>query len=87
MEAATSSGSSSRQILFKVQLPVARPALQLASNQAIILVLSMVVVGGIVGGQALGYNVVAGLAQNRPVRHSVSRRVSPWSSSASRWTG
>ena len=64
MEAATSSGSTSRQILFKVQLPVARPALQLASNQAIILVLSMVVVGGIVGGQALGYNVVAGLAQN-----------------------
>jgi glycine betaine/proline transport system permease protein len=64
MEAATSSGSTSRQILFKVQIPVARPALQLASNQAIILVLSMVVVGGIVGGQALGYNVVAGLAQN-----------------------
>ena len=58
-------GASSRQRLTKVQLPVARPALQLAANQAVILVLSMVVVGGLVGGQALGYDVVAGFSQNR----------------------
>ena len=64
MEAATSSGADNRQLLLKVQLPVARPALQLATNQAVIFVLSMVVVGGIVGGQALGYDVVAGFAQN-----------------------
>ena len=30
-----------------------------------ILVLSMVVVGGLVGGGALGYDVVAGFSQNR----------------------
>jgi glycine betaine/proline transport system permease protein len=65
IEAATSSGSTSRQLLTKVQLPVAGPALQLAANQAVILVLSMVVVGGLVGGQALGYDVVAGFSQNR----------------------
>jgi glycine betaine/proline transport system permease protein len=64
-EAAVSSGASSRQRLTKVELPVARPALQLALNQAVILVLSMVVVGGLVGGQALGYDVVAGFSQNR----------------------
>ncbi len=64
IEAATSSGTTSQQLLTKVQLPVARPAIQLATNQALILVLSMVVVGGLVGGQALGYNVVAGFAQN-----------------------
>jgi glycine betaine/proline transport system permease protein len=65
VEAATSSGVNSRQLLTKVQLPVARPALQLATNQAVILVLSMVVVGGLVGGGALGYDVVAGFVQNR----------------------
>jgi glycine betaine/proline transport system permease protein len=63
IEAATSSGSTARQILTKVQLPVARPALQLAANQAVILVLSMVVVGGLVGGGALGYDVVSGFSQ------------------------
>jgi glycine betaine/proline transport system permease protein len=65
IEAATSSGSTGGQLLTKVQLPVAGPALQLAANQAVILVLSMVVVGGLVGGQALGYDVVAGFSQNR----------------------
>jgi glycine betaine/proline transport system permease protein len=64
IEAATSSGSNSWQLLTKVQLPVARPALQLAANQAVILVLSMVVVGGLVGGGALGYDVVSGFSQN-----------------------
>jgi glycine betaine/proline transport system permease protein len=63
IEAATSSGSTARQILTKVQLPVARPAMQLAANQAVILVLSMVVVGGLVGGGALGYDVVSGFSQ------------------------
>ncbi|CAN5454556.1 ABC transporter permease subunit [soil metagenome] len=64
IEAATSYGVTGWQLLSKVQLPVARPALRLAANQAIILVLSMVVVGGLVGGQALGYNVVAGFSRN-----------------------
>lgn len=64
IEAATSSGTTSRQLLTNVQLPVARPAIGLAVNQCLILVLSMVVVGGLVGGQALGYNVVAGFVRN-----------------------
>jgi glycine betaine/proline transport system permease protein len=63
VEAATSSGSSTWQIISKVQLPLARRALTLAANQGLIYVLSMVVVGGLVGAGALGYLVVAGFSQ------------------------
>jgi glycine betaine/proline transport system permease protein len=65
IEAATSTGATSWQLLTKVQLPAARGAILLATNQAVILVLSMVVVGGLVGGGALGYDVVAGFSQGR----------------------
>ncbi|HKT01002.1 MAG TPA: ABC transporter permease subunit [Rugosimonospora sp.] len=64
VEAATSSGSSSWQIITKVQLPLARRALTLAANQGLIYVLSMVSVGGLVGAGALGYLVVAGFTQS-----------------------
>jgi len=63
VEAATAAGSTRRQLLWKVQLPMARPALLLAANQGIVMVLAMVVVGGLVGAGALGYDVVAGFAQ------------------------
>lgn len=65
IEAATMSGASGWQLLVKVRIPAARGALLLAGNQAVILVLSMVVVGGLVGGGALGYDVVAGFSQAR----------------------
>jgi glycine betaine/proline transport system permease protein len=63
VEAATAAGSSTWQIITKVQLPMARGALTLATNQGLIYVLSMVVVGGLVGAGALGYDVVAGFSQ------------------------
>jgi glycine betaine/proline transport system permease protein len=63
VEAARSAGSTPRQLLWKVQLPMARGGLLLAANQGIVMVLSMVVVGGLVGAGALGYDVVAGFAQ------------------------
>jgi glycine betaine/proline transport system permease protein len=63
VEAATAAGSSSWQTIGKVQLPMARRALLLATNQGLIYVLSMVVVGGLVGAGALGYLVVAGFSQ------------------------
>ena len=64
VEAANSVGSSSWQVISKVQLPVARRAITLAVNQGLIYVLAMVVVGGLVGAGALGYDVAAGFAQS-----------------------
>jgi glycine betaine/proline transport system permease protein len=64
LEAARSTGATPRQLLWKVQLPMARPAILLAANQGIILVLAMVVVGGLVGAGALGFDVVVGFSKS-----------------------
>lgn len=63
IEAATSAGASRRQMIFKVQLPMARRSLLVALNQGVVLVLAVVVIGGLVGAQALGFDVVAGFSQ------------------------
>jgi glycine betaine/proline transport system permease protein len=63
VEAATAAGATSSQILFKVQLPMARRAILLAANQGIIQVLAMVVVAGLVGAGGLGFDVVTGFSQ------------------------
>jgi len=64
VEAARSVGTNTWQMITKVQLPMAREALVLATNQGLIYVLSMVVIGGLVGAGALGYDVVAGFRQS-----------------------
>ncbi|MGQ4267350.1 ABC transporter permease [Nocardiopsis changdeensis] len=64
LEAAASQGSTRWQLLTKVELPLARGSLLLAVNQGLILVLSMVVMGALVGAGSLGFDVVFGLAQN-----------------------
>ncbi|MGI5282038.1 ABC transporter permease subunit [Nonomuraea polychroma] len=65
VEAATSAGASTWQLISKVQLPMARSGVTLAASQGLIYVLSMVVVGGLVGAGALGYDVVAGFSQHQ----------------------
>ncbi|CAK7281577.1 ABC transporter permease [Streptomyces misionensis] len=63
LESARSLGATGRQQLWQVQLPLARRALLLAVNQGVVLVLAVVIIGGLVGGGALGYDVAYGLAQ------------------------
>lgn len=64
VEAAVSAGTGRWQMVTKVQLPMARASLVLAANQGLIYVLSMVVIGGLVGAGALGYDVVGGFRQS-----------------------
>lgn len=63
VEAAESTGSTSWQMITKVQVPMSKAALVLATNQGLLYVLSVVVIGGLVGGGGLGYLVVAGFSQ------------------------
>jgi glycine betaine/proline transport system permease protein len=60
IEAATAAGSTTRQIITKVQLPAAKKSILLAANQGMIYVLAVIVIGGFVGAGALGYLVILG---------------------------
>jgi len=65
IEAASSMGATRRQVLTKVQLPQAWRSIMLGVNQMILLVMSMVVIAGLVGGGALGVDVVYGLTKGQ----------------------
>jgi glycine betaine/proline transport system permease protein len=64
IEAAASFGASRRQVLRGVQLPLALPAIVLALNQVIMMVLSMVVIAGMTGSGALGFEAVRALTRS-----------------------
>ncbi len=64
LEASRASGATTWQEITKVQLPMARGAIVLAANQGLLYVLAMVVIGGLAGAQALGYDVVLGFSRS-----------------------
>jgi glycine betaine/proline transport system permease protein len=64
IEASRSTGSTTWQEITKVQLPMSRSSVVLATNQGLLYVLAMAVIGGMVGAGALGYDVVLGFSRS-----------------------
>ncbi len=63
LEAGEAFGATRRQLLFKVELPHAMPAIMAGLTQCIMLSLSMVVIAALVGADGLGKPVVRALNQ------------------------
>ena len=61
VEAALAFGATSRQVLVKVQIPLALPTIMAGLNQTIMMALSMVVIAALIGAGGLGAPVVLGL--------------------------
>ncbi|OZM56810.1 glycine/betaine ABC transporter [Lottiidibacillus patelloidae] len=62
VEAARAFGSTSWQMLVKVQLPMAVPTIMAGINQTIMLALSMAVIASMIGAPGLGSEVLAGIS-------------------------
>jgi glycine betaine/proline transport system permease protein len=60
-EAAVAFGVNRRQLLFGVELPLARPSIMAGLNQTIMMALSMIVVASMIGARGLGEQVLNGI--------------------------
>jgi glycine betaine/proline transport system permease protein len=61
VEAGVAFGCTPRQLLFKVQIPIAAPSIMAGVNQNIMLSLSMVVIASMIGAGGLGTVVLSGI--------------------------
>ncbi|RUT77896.1 ABC transporter permease [Ancylomarina longa] len=65
VEATTAFGATPKQLLFKVQIPLAMPTILAGVNQTIMMALSMVVIASMIGAKGLGEIVLQGISQLR----------------------
>jgi len=63
IEASRSFGASSKQMLWKVQIPVAMPTIMAGINQTLMLALSMVVIASMIAVGGLGQMVLRGIGR------------------------
>lgn len=63
IEAATVAGCTSRQMFWRVQLPLALPEIMLGLNQTLLLALSMIIICAMIGTRDLGQEVFIALAK------------------------
>jgi glycine betaine/proline transport system permease protein len=68
VEASEMFGSTKRQTLFKVQLPMAMPTIMTGVNQTIMMALGIVVLATLLGAGGLGQEVMDGLSKRRTGR-------------------
>lgn len=61
LEASRSFGASRKQILWKVQLPLALPNIMAGINQTTMMSISMVVIASMIGARGLGEQVLMGI--------------------------
>ncbi|HEY5663318.1 MAG TPA: ABC transporter permease subunit [Ilumatobacter sp.] len=64
IEASQTFGATPRQTLLGVRLPLAAPTIMAGVNQVIMMVLAMVIITGLVGGGALGFETVRALQRS-----------------------
>jgi len=64
IEASRTFGATPRQTMYGVRLPLAAPTIMAGVNQVIMMVLAMVIIAGLVGGGALGFETVRALTRN-----------------------
>ena len=64
-EAALAFGANPRQLLLKVELPLALPSIMAGVNQVVMMSLSMVVVAALIGAGGMGFIVTEALANAR----------------------
>ena len=61
LELGAAAGTTNRQLLRTVQLPLALPSIRVGINQTIMMALAMVVIGSLIGATGLGLEVLRGL--------------------------
>lgn len=63
VEAGRAFGATPRQLLFKIQIPLAMPTILAGLNQTVMMALAMVIIASMIGAKGLGVEVLNGIAR------------------------